>query len=378
MSGLQMDATIEGMGFLKERQQSVDPIVLDSIIDAAKRTKDSTARFVGLAIPVRNFNKILNIGTWVESEAMDPTNIKPGRKVKGKTVKGEIEEVWGKRASKFIENVLKDLQQSRRKDFDLFDKIKGNYAGAVLTANASVIIKQTSAYPTCAGVMGWSPTLKAMFRGGVNNHPLSKADQELINRYTSLYWYRNQGNNTKELADIRDTNALVNRIKPVRFVKDAIQKVDMAMVGRFWYAAQYWVDANRKDLKKGTDEYYYAVAEIFNQTLEETQSTNMALQNAEIMKSDGYFARLTTLFMGQGLQNFGIVYDNLFNYRAKKEQFKAGQITKEELSKARKGLINAISSQMVAAGVFAGLAIVARGLLHKMNPYRDEDKDITA
>lgn len=389
VQALKFDKTIEGAGFLKERIQSNNPIILDNIMDIADKTIKSTAMFNGLAVPIRNFNKILNTGTY---ELSDADNLDGGKIVNpdGSTkqfyvptnsVKKELKEKWGMRARDYIDNLIADLQQGRNSEYTWYDKLRSNYAGAVLTANASVIIKQTSAYPTVAGIVGWGPTLKAMLRGGKNNWLLSKADVELINKYTPLYWYRNKGNNSRDLAEIRDMGTWLDKIpvagKGIKFTRDLIQKVDIAMVGRFWYAAQYWVNKNT-NLKKGSDAYYRKVAEIFNRAVEETQSTNMTMANADIMRNPAGGMKMITMFMGQGLQNFGIVYDNLANMRAKKKMLKEGKVTKVEYTQAKKDFANAVSSQFVSAAVFAGLAIVARGLLHKMNPYRDDKQEVTA
>lgn len=393
ISALKFDKTIEGAGFLKERVTSNNPIILDNILDVAEKTIHSTSLFYGLAIPIRNFNKIINTGSYELSEAdgddaskvLNTTKDKKLYYVPTDSVKQALREKWGMTARNYIDNLIADLQQARSKDFTWYDRLRGNYASAVLTANASVIIKQTSAYPTVAGITGWGPTVKAMLRGGIHNHPLSKADVELINKYTPLYWYRNQGNNSRDFAEIRDMDSAINKIPPVKFAKDLIQKVDIAMVGRFWYAAQYYVDSNYKDLaagKNGTEEqkdaYYRKVAEVFDRAVEETQSTNMVMQNADIMRNPNGAMKMITMFMGQGLQNFGIVYDNLANMRAKEKQFKEGKCTKEVLSRARKDFANALSSQIVSAAMFAGLAVVARALLHRMNPYRDDKEEVTA
>ena len=393
ISALKFDKTIEGAGFLKERVTSNNPIILDNILDVAEKTIHSTSLFYGLAIPIRNFNKIINTGSYELSEAdgddaskvLNTTNDKKLYYVPTDSVKQALREKWGMTARNYIDNLIADLQQARSKDFTWYDRLRGNYASAVLTANASVIIKQTSAYPTVAGITGWGPTVKAMLRGGIHNHPLSKADVELINKYTPLYWYRNQGNNSRDFAEIRDMDSAINKIPGIKFTKDLIQKVDMAMVGRFWYAAQYYVDSNYKDLaagKNGTEEqkdaYYRKVAEVFDRAVEETQSTNMVMQNADIMRNPAGAMKMITMFMGQGLQNFGIIYDNLANMRAKEKQFKEGKCTKEVLSRARKDFANALSSQIVSAAMFAGLAVVARALLHRMNPYRDDKEEVTA
>lgn len=375
ISSLKFDKTIEGAGFLKERIQSVKPIILENIMDTAERTIKATSLFNGLAVPVRNYNKIMNTTTYEVTEADEGDG---EIWVPNTSVKKMLKDKWGLRAQQYLDDLVADLQQARNREYTWYDRLRGNYAGAVLTANASVIIKQTSAYPTVAGIVGWVPTVKAMFRGGKNNWLLSKADTDLINKWSSLYWYRNQGNNSRDLAEIRDMNSFVNKVPPVKFTKDLIQKVDIAMVGRFWYAAQYYVDKNFKNLEKGSDAYYKKVAEYFDRSIEETQSTNMVMENADIMRNPSGGMKMITMFMGQGLQNFGIVYDNLANMRAKARMVKEGKATKAELKQARKDFANAVTSQLVSAAMFAGLAIVARGLLHRMNPYRDDKEEITA
>jgi len=375
ISSLKFDKTIEGAGFLKERIQSVKPIILENIMDTAERTIKATSLFNGLAVPVRNYNKIMNTTTYEVTEADEGDG---EIWVPNTSVKKMLKDKWGLRTQQYLDDLVADLQQARNREYTWYDRLRGNYAGAVLTANASVIIKQTSAYPTVAGIVGWMPTVKAMFRGGKNNWMLSKADTDLINKWSSLYWYRNQGNNSRDLAEIRDMNSFVNKVPPVKFTKDLIQKVDIAMVGRFWYAAQYYVDKNFKNLEKGSDAYYKKVAEYFDRSIEETQSTNMVMENADIMRNPSGGMKMITMFMGQGLQNFGIVYDNLANMRAKARMVKEGKATKAELKQARKDFANAVTSQLVSAAMFAGLAIVARGLLHRMNPYRDDKEEITA
>lgn len=375
ISSLKFDKTIEGAGFLKERIQSVKPIILENIMDTAERTIKATSLFNGLAVPVRNYNKIMNTTTYEVTEADEGDG---EIWVPNTSVKKMLKDKWGLRAQQYLDDLVADLQQARNREYTWYDRLRGNYAGAVLTANASVIIKQTSAYPTVAGIVGWMPTVKAMFRGGKNNWMLSKADTDLINKWSSLYWYRNQGNNSRDLAEIRDMNSFVNKVPPIKFTKDLIQKVDIAMVGRFWYAAQYYVDKNFKNLEKGSDAYYKKVAEYFDRSIEETQSTNMVMENADIMRNPSGGMKMITMFMGQGLQNFGIVYDNLANMRAKARMVKEGKATKAELKQARKDFANAVTSQLVSAAMFAGLAIVARGLLHRMNPYRDDKEEITA
>lgn len=372
ITSLKMDKTLEGAGFLKERVQSVKPLVMESIIDTAQRSLKMTSEFGGLAIPIRNFNKVYNGATWKVTDADSADVSAKSVMVQDDTVHKAMQDVWGRMATKYIDNLLADLQNARAGESTVFDMLRGNFAGAVLTGNWSVIMKQAASYPTAVATLGWEPVMKALARGGKHGLPISSADRELIAKYTPLLWYRNKGNSTQEMADIDTLNSLTNRMPVVREVKNMIQKVDVATVGRLWYASQYYVDANYMALKKGTDAYYRQVAEVFNRCVEDTQPNYTVMQRPDYLRDPSKIKKVMFMFMTQRMQNGGILYDAACNLYAKN---KTG--TKEQKAQARKEFAWAVSSQLVSAAVLSTMTFLARGLLHKVNPYRDDENELT-
>lgn len=373
ITSLKMDKTLEGAGFLKERIQSVKPLVMESIIDTAQRSLKMTSEFGGLAIPIRNFNKVYNGATWKVTDADSADVSAKSVMVQDDTVHKAMQDVWGRMATKYIDNLLSDLQNARAGESTVFDMLRGNFAGAVLTGNWSVIMKQAASYPTAVATLGWEPVMKALARGGKHGLPISSADRELIAKYTPLLWYRNKGNSTQEMADIDTLNSLTNRMPVVREVKNMIQKVDVATVGRLWYASQYYVDANYTALKKGTDVYYRQVAEVFNRCVEDTQPNYTVMQRPDYLRDPSKIKKVMFMFMTQRMQNGGILYDAACNLYAKN---KTG--TKEQKAQARKEFAWAVSSQLVSAAVLSTMTFLARGLLHKIKPYLDDENELTA
>lgn len=373
ITSLKMDKTLEGAGFLKERVQSVKPLVMESIIDTAQRSLKMTSEFGGLAIPIRNFNKVYNGATWKVTDADSADVSAKSVMVQDDTVHKAMQDVWGRMATKYIDNLLADLQNARAGESTVFDMLRGNFAGAVLTGNWSVIMKQAASYPTAVATLGWEPVMKALARGGKHGLPISSADRELIAKYTPLLWYRNKGNSTQEMADIDTLNSLTNRMPVVREVKNMIQKVDVATVGRLWYASQYYVDANYTALKKGTDVYYRQVAEVFNRCVEDTQPNYTVMQRPDYLRDPSKIKKVMFMFMTQRMQNGGILYDAACNLYAKN---KTG--TKEQKAQARKEFAWAVSSQLVSAAVLSTMTFLARGLLHKIKPYLDDENELTA
>ena len=372
ITGLKMDKTLEGAGFLKERVQSTKPLVLESIVDTAQSSLKKTSEFGGLAIPIRNFNKVYNGSTWKVVDADSADVSAKSVMVQDDTVHKAMQDVWGRMATKYIDNLLADLQNARAGESTVFDMLRGNFAGAVLTGNWSVIMKQAASYPTAVATLGWEPVMKALAKGGKHGLPISSADRELIAKYTPLLWYRNKGNSTQEMADIDNLNSLTNRMPVVKEVKNMIQKVDVATVGRIWYASQYYVDANYKSLKKGTDAYYRQVAEVFNRCVEDTQPNYTVMQRPDYLRDPSKIKKVMFMFMTQRMQNGGILYDAACNLHAKNQNG-----TKEQKKQARKEFAWAVSSQLVSAAVLSTMTFLARGLLHKVNPYRDDENELT-
>ena len=361
ISGLTKNATIEGMGMLKDRKtKASNPILLEDITRVLERQIDNVSRYYGLAIPVRNMNKVLNV-SYVDS---------------GKSVKRSITNQFGKAGMDYITKMMSDIQGGGRSPNSLFDVVKGKFAGSVLMLNLSVTMKQTASYPTAAAVLGWKPLAKALAKGGKENTVISAADRSLIDKYTPLLWYRNQGNSTSELGDITNKSTLESKVP---WLLGWIQKADSATVGRLWYAAEYYVDDHYSSLEKGSDTYYQRVAEAFNRAVEETQPNYTTMQRPDVLRSDNALVRSMTMFMTQRLQNANILYDSFANLRAKAAVHKQQGTARSQLDlrSARKEFANAVSSQIVSAAVISLMTLFSKALLRKMDPYRDEDGMLT-
>lgn len=392
--GLKMDATLENMGFMKNRTGfSKNPVYLEDMTRVIQRQLDSVSRYCGMAIPLRNFKKVYSAtyGGYAES------------------VRKTIEKNYGAHAVNYIEKLITDLEGGTKGTATVADKIfnglRGNTAAAVLTLNLPVTVGQAASYPTAAAEMDWASLAKAFFRGGRKNWVFSAADRELIAEYTPLLWYRNQGNSTTELGDIQSrstwygSNKAVSKIK--HFGLDWIQSMDTATVGRLWYAAQYYVNSHNPELKadfdkynklqnlnehqkeefqKNKDAYYSKVAEVFNKVVENTQPDYTTMQRPDILRSNNALVKQMTMFMTQRLQNFNIVYDAAAELICYSRDAKRGLngVTKEDVKEKSKRFVRAVVSQMAATATLVAGKAVCNFLLHNVKGFRDDDDDITA
>lgn len=362
MDTIKFDGTIEGMGFLKERVNAANPIMLRDMNTVLTQAIDQHARYVGLAIPVRNFNKVYG----VTKASFNDDGSRNG--FEG-SVQQAIKQKWGSSAANYIEKMMSDLQ-SPRGSTDAWGqrlaKLRSNYAGATLELNASVAVKQSASYPTAAAVVGWSPLIKALADP-------RKVNVDTVAKYTPLLWYRSQGYSSQELGDI------VKSGKSLPKVLNWIQGMDVATTTELWQAAEYYVRARDKTLTRGTDAYYKAVAEVYNRIIEETQPNYTTMQRPQLLRSDNEFVKALNMFKTQPFQNYNVLYDALGNLRAKQTKYRniGGEENKAALREAQTNAARAISSQIVSAFVFALMQYAWDAFRGKDDKYKDDDGEQT-
>ncbi|MBO6270163.1 MAG: hypothetical protein J6N19_13625 [Clostridium sp.] len=361
------DMNLENVGFMKERVLNAsNPTLAMDVSDVVNNQINRVAQYCGLMPAIRNFNKVYNKTEGGYNDSL----------------KNAINDVFGKEGREYIENLMADLTGSRRSGEDslglsrMFAGLRGNLAQTTLTLNPRVALAQAASYPTAAAELGWGPLVRAFAHGGKNGRMISRADAQLIAEYSPLLWYRMQGYSQQELADATNRNDYVGRLwKKMRWATGWIQAVDGATVGRLWYAAEYWVDANKPDLKKGTDAYYQEVAKKFNDVVEKTQPNYTTMQRADILRSPKDLTKALTMFMTQRLQNFNIIYDSTASYQKARADFASGRngVTATDVKEAKTQMVQAVTSQLAQAAVFTAFKMFADALLHNMNGYRDDE-----
>jgi hypothetical protein len=377
IEGLKMDQTLEGRGSLKARVGAKNPIYLENINDVVQRQSDFVSKYAGLAIPIRNFNKVYNFNS---NDYRD-------------SVKESINLQKGAGATKYIENLLTDLQGNRN-DGTFFDTLKGNFAASTLTANLGVAMKQASSFPTAAAVLGpdaikhvagsWDglDLLRTILFPVFGKSKTTQSQMELINKYSPLIKYRNKGNSTQELGDLQKQHTVLDKFKLTRLLKkftfNWIQDIDTTTVTKLWKAAEYRVSKDT-DLKYGTDEYYKEVAKWFNKAVEETQPNYTTLQRPDILRNPNALVKALTMFKTQSFQNQGIIVDSFGNLRAKAEEYKANptEENKAKVKEARGKFNQSVGAVVTGQMLFAVMGFVALVIKHRPDKYRDENGDLT-
>lgn len=379
IEGLHLDATIEGRGFLKNRVKSPQPILLEECNNVVQRSLRDTAAYAGLAAPIRDVQKVLN--SRIETE--------DGLKV---LKNGILEEKWGSDAVNYVDELLTDLQtpgrKTRKSSMTALGKLRGNYAGAILTLNPGVAIAQAASLPTAGAVLG-ADTMAAVVPFVKNFSPKQRAalEAEITEHGDALLQYRLRGSQRGELESIgKNLSAAEKGMEKVpKQLTGWINGVDEITVAALWEGSKRYVEHHTNEFAegaatKGSEAYWEAVNKMYQRVIEETQPNYTTMQRAGIQRSDNELVRTLTMFTTQRFQNYGILADAVLAYNAKRERSHADptEENRAELKRAGKNLNRAVTSQIVQTAVFAAMKIGADFLLHRWDREQDENGDITA
>lgn len=401
IEGVKMDATIEGRGFLKERVKSDKPILLEECQNVVKRSLRDTAAYAGLAAPIRDVQRVLN-STVETAEGVGVLKDKI------------IGEKWGRETVSYINDLLTDLQTRQRHRSSTMsralDRMRGNYAGAILTVNPGVAIAQAASLPTAGAVLG-ADTMAAVlpFAKNFSGKQRAAVEAEIRRHGDALLQYRLRGTKRGEMSSIgAHKNLVAKASEAMPAVTGWITGMDEITVAALWEGAKRYVErhaaefglteenlsaaqsadggAARSSPTEGSQEsrnseaYWEAVNKMYQRVIEETQPNYTTMQRAGIQRSDNEFVKTLTMFTTQRFQNYGILADAVGDYKAQKARYAADQSAenKAEVQRAGQSLRRAAASQAVQTAVFALMKIGADFLLHRWDKEQDENGDITA
>ena len=379
IEGVKLDATIEGRGFLKNRVKSQMPILLEECSSVVQRSLRDTAAYAGLAAPIRDVQKVLNSGIETEDGIKMLKN-------------GILKEQWGQSATNYIDDLLTDLQTTQRKRSTtmtkVLDRLRGNYAGAILTLNPGVAIAQAASLPTAGAVLG-ADTMAAVVPFVKNFSPKQRAalEAEITEHGDALLQYRLRGSQRGELASIGVSQGMAEKAmdKLPKWVTGWINSMDEITVAALWEGSKRYVEHHTNEFAegaatKGSEAYWEAVNKMYQRVIEETQPNYTTMQRAGIQRNPDQMTKTLTMFTTQRFQNYGILADAVMDYNAQKARDKAAHSseTAEEVKRAGKNLNRAIVSQITQTAVFALMKIGADFLLHWWDREQDENGDVTA
>lgn len=416
--GIRYDNSAANPNFLNHRVNSGKPVVLVGLVQQAMTNIENTAQYAGMAIPLRNAEKILN--------SMQG----------GKTLFHTIEDNWGTAARSYMNKALADLcevKDSRQVGDGVFAKLRSYAAAAALNANVNVTLLQAASLPTSAAELGWGATGSAAVQFGKNladprnvlrffgsdiDSSLTKIEKRMAEHGDELLAYRLRGTDTGEMASANAQKGFLGRShdaarnsenKAVRGVTKAadkvislwtggITKMDEITVAACWQGSESYVKAHPEEFGAGAEvvnspEYWAAVNEKFQQVVEHTQPNYTTMQRTGFQRSGNAMTKALMMFSTQRQQNAQILTSAFEDLAAQNAWVKARENAyKEHPSTEAKDAIaeaqrakdqagqrvwRAVSSQVVQTTVIAALGVGVKFGLHRWQDLQDDNGDMT-
>lgn len=396
--GVKTDRSVGSEGFMKNRQNSSKPLELVGLVKQAAENIENTAQFAGMAVPLRNAEKVLN--------SMQG----------GKTLYGQIERVWGRAGRNYMTKAMADLTgtKSGGEVFDhLSSVLRGNAAAAVLTGNLNVTLLQAASLPTAAAELGWNAVGQSaiQFVKNASGKERKAVEQRAYRFGDTLLPTRMRGSRRGELSTAAKDQGVFSTLhdaarnsgnKALRGVTRAVDAVadkaagsigwmDEVTVAALFHGSEQYVQKNlaeydlteadlpTKTQEDGSKAYQNAVVSKFQRVVERTQPNYTAMQRTGIQRSKNQMLKTISMFSTQRQQNAQIVVSAVEDLAAQAERYwtDGSAENKAELKKALQRTMDMASSQIVQTAVIAGLGLAVKFVLHKWGDLQDENGDMT-
>ena len=321
-----MMSTLKNKGMTKALQkEAYNPIIIDDIFDVMVNHIDEMTTYGAYFPAITDMQKFYNMSNE-----------------NGDSVHRQISRVMGKGGTEYYMNLLRDLNGSRGEDTPIGKMaygFSGLYKGALIGNNLRVAAQQPMSYMRAMAAIETKYLMQGL------TLPLSEANTEweICQKYAPIARWKAMGG-SYDINLGRSTRSLMTGETGVRDKINAVsfyllEKGDEGAWKRLWYASEKKVE-DTTNFKKGTEEYYKAAAEIFNDIIDKTQVVDTVLNRTDAMKDKSAMAKIATSFMSEPSKTYNMMYRLIYDV-------KRGKATAGEVGTVVSSIV--ISSAMVSA-----------------------------
>lgn len=295
-------------------ERANNPVVIRDFLEVWANHVNQMGLYGAFAIPIDNLNRIYNYKTAPEAHvnaATGETDI-----VAPQSVKLELKRAMGSGAEEYLSTLVKDISGGvRANDRTKVGKMMSLFKKGSVAANASVAIQQPSAIARAMVMMN-----PKYFFGKPTN---PKQDIQEMEKYSGIAIIKDMGRfdtATGQSAQewILDSVKEGNAVKRVYDVMDewsgkAPEFMDRITWGNLWAAVKREVSATQSDLEAGTEEYFRAVADRFNDVVNHTQVYDSVLSRSQLMRGQSAMDKIVTAFMAEPTVSFNMLAQATLN-----------------------------------------------------------------
>lgn len=242
-------------------------------------------------------------------------------------MKSIIQRVAGQHGNAYLDKLLQDISRGTAKGgVTGLSRLTANYKAASVGLNLRVALQQPTSYARTLAVMDgkYLADPRVMKMGG----------WEKALKYAPIARWKDWGNfevnQGRQFQDI-----LFGTDSKLERARNASMKLASAMDsltwGRIWNACELETADLRRDLTRGSEAFYRAVAQRFTDVVDQTQVVDNVLGRSQFMRSGDNLAKMASSYMGEPTQSY-----NLF-YRAYRDAVQEQNPTKRRQAAKRMG-----------------------------------------
>ena len=305
------EVKIKNSGFSKETiRKANNPIVLTPFMDVWANHVNEMSMYHAFVLPMEDFYRVFNYKTPT-SDTM-PTE----------SVEMYIQNAYGKGATAYIEQLLRDLNGGARSDptAGFINNMMGRFKKGAVFASASVVIQQPSAIARALALVD-----SKYFVGKKMD---SKKHAELwaeVKKYAPVaiikemgYFDTNMGKSTADFIKAKEYGSW--RDKMTALVKDGgyrdevLSKAPALADELAW--CQIWEAVKRETMDKtslrpGSEEFMLKAGERFTEVIVNTQVYDSVLSRSANMRSKDTGMKMATAFLAEPTTSINMIADAL-------------------------------------------------------------------
>ena len=341
------ESSLKNDGMTKETKPGAsNPIILEAFDDVWNAHVERMSQYHAFVLPIENLNKVLNYGTWANTDAVAVTTMIRAR--------------YGSAAVDYLNRFIGDLngaKGSKGAAIAFLGNMFTKFKKTAVAASFSVIVQQPTA------ILRAQAAIDAKYFVGqrVSKGKLKETWEE-VKKYAPIAIIKEMGG--YDAGGGRQAIDWMNADTKRGIDKISSKADDLTMAGAAWGDMLGWCTiwnavkretiAKHHDLAPTSDEFFDIVHKRFNEVIVKTQVYDSTLSRSGYMRSDNELTKMATAFKGEPTLSANILYDSVI-------QAKRGTITKATAARR----IGAVYLATVLAA-FAKSAIYALG---------DDDED---
>lgn len=321
---------------------------IGALTDLVTRHATEVSTYYGLAVPLKNFNKVYNRQVTVD-----------GRKTSYRELLKN--ELW-RGGEQYFRKLFNDVQGVRGQQTAAdraLRQMRSMYSTYQLGANPKTVLSQTASYVMALTYLD----ADTLARGGV-----MKTDVEAMYKYAPITYQR-----MHDRAVVRAQGLMEKVGKVGNIATKPIQLMDNAVVHKLWNASQLQVE---KDMgyQVGTEENLTEAGKLLDKVVRETQSNSLIAERSAMNRSQNFLASSLTMFMSDATKQVSRIADAVGEVRMLRAQLKAGEDVGERYAAAKKKLRKTLTGVLASNLHLALLALFFRWLYDKEEKDKDGNK----